>query len=65
VKQDREWEKGVRTEKLKTISNNRVVLKCYARDSLSFVHLCDIWSYTQEIRVKIRVKGARSYTQEK
>jgi len=22
---------------------------CYVKDSLSFIHLCDVWSYTQDM----------------
>jgi len=25
---------------------------CYTRNSFPFIHSCDVWSYTQEIRVK-------------
>jgi len=36
------WE---RTQKL-TISIIFTIMTCYARDSLSFDHLFDVWSYT-------------------
>jgi len=36
------WERTI-------INNYTIMLRCYARDGLSFVHLCNISSYTQEI----------------
>jgi len=46
---------GNAPKKLAIISNYIVMLRCYTRDSLSFVHLCDVWSYTQEIWTKIHI----------
>jgi len=37
------WE---RTQTLAIVSNYTIMLRCCTRDSLSFVHLCHIWSYT-------------------
>jgi len=53
------WECGKRSgntaEKLDIFSNYTITLGCYARDSLSFIHLCDVWSCTQEIWVKTHI----------
>jgi len=43
------WE---RTQKLNIFSNYTVMLGCYARDSMSFMHSCDVWNCTQKLRVK-------------
>jgi len=42
------WE---RSQKLVIFSNYTIMLRCYGRDSLSFIHLCDVWSCTLEIWV--------------
>jgi len=42
-------------QNLVIISIYTIMLRCFARDSLSFVHLCDVWSCTQEIWVKIHI----------
>ena len=42
------WERTI-------INNYTIMLRCYARDGLSFVHLCNISSYTQEIWVNMHI----------
>jgi len=39
------WE---RNQKL-IIFSNITIMRCCARDSLSFVHFCDVWSNKQKI----------------
>jgi len=46
------WE---RSQKLDIFSNYAIMPGCYARDRLSFIHLCDVWSCTQEIWGKTQI----------
>jgi len=47
--------------KLKITSNYAIMLKSCARDSSSFVHLCDVWIYTQETWIKIHIFKSGCY----
>jgi len=31
-------------------------LRCYPKDSLSFIHLCDVWSYTENLSKNTHVR---------
>jgi len=43
---------GNSRKELAIIGNSTIMPRCYARDNMPFVHLRDVWSYTQEILLK-------------